>query len=419
MCDFFDGDTYEPEIETTPNIEFQLNKYNKDEPLFQNCISEKALFATSKTIENIKTLYEHNIDIPMLIYGKQGIGKLTSIIGLIQYLPCYLPDYKNEDIHKKINNIQYFKILDAEFNKILYYENIYYINLEVLNNNNEITEYLKYIYQLAKSSNIKTFNDLDSLDSLDDIKQNDKLKKQNDKKIIIITHIDKCNKEIQRYIAFMLEKMSNCVSYILTTYSTNIIDKKIMSLCSQIHFNNLEESAFIKIFKINFKKILENENYTLNTAILKQFYQIYVSNRYNIGNTIAQIKYNITAQGLEFLKDKTNKISLLSKISANFIKKKLVLSTVVSALEIRKFLYILLSLNIKLINFVKEVVKQLNNSKLNNHIKIIIIEKASIMSAELIKSNKEVVIIESFFYDIINTIYSDIGKNIIKNNDNI
>ena len=28
MCDFFDGDTYEPEIETTPNIEFQLNKFN-------------------------------------------------------------------------------------------------------------------------------------------------------------------------------------------------------------------------------------------------------------------------------------------------------------------------------------------------------------------------------------------------------
>jgi len=436
MTDFFDGETFEPEVTTTPNIEFQLCKFSKDEPLFQKSICEKALFATSSTILKIKSFYESNIDTPILICGGQGTGKLTSIIGLIKYLPCYLPDYELDNINKKINNIHYFKILDADFKKILYYENIYYINIEVLNNNNEIIDYIKYIYQIAKSSNIKSFDDIHN-DKYDDVfgkeiiddnynncnnynnigytnnkiddKIDDKIdnqKKQLDKKIIIITNIDKCNKEAQRYIAFMLEKINGYASYILTTHNMNTINKKIISLCSPINFNNLDEIEFTKIFKINFKISFERENYILNAPILKQFYQIYVSNRYNIGNTILQIKYYLTTKGIEFLKHKDNKVSLLSQIADNFIKKKLILSDVSSALEIRKFIYILLSLNIKLIIFVKEVVFQLCNSKLNSDLKTKIINKASIISSELISSNKEVIIIESFFYDIITIMYS-------------
>jgi len=418
MTDFFDGETFEPEVTTTPNIEFQFCKFNEDEPLFQKYISEQALFATSNTIASIKSLYENNIDIPILICGLQGCGKLTSIIGLIKYLPCYLPDYKLDEINKKLNNINYFKILDNELNKILYYENIYYINIEILNNNNEILAYLKYIYQIAKSSNIKIFDDVfDDVfgKEINDIsnnllnENNDKDKENNkniDKKIIIITHIDKCNKEAQRYIAFMLEKMNGYVSYILTTHSINIINKKIISLCSSIQFNNLNENDFIKIFKNNFKISFEKENHILNASILKQFYQIYILNKYNLGNTISQIKYYLTTEGLIFLKEKNNKLSLLSKIASNFINKKLILSNVSSALEIRKFLYILLSLNIKLIIFLKEVVYQLSNSKLNSNIKTQIIEKASILSLEINSANKEVVIIETFFYDIITIMYS-------------
>ena len=62
MCDFFDGETYEPEVNTTPNIEFQINKFDEEEPLFQKCISIQNLFATSDYITKIKSLYENNID---------------------------------------------------------------------------------------------------------------------------------------------------------------------------------------------------------------------------------------------------------------------------------------------------------------------------------------------------------------------
>ena len=346
MCDFFDGETYEPEVNTTPNIEFQINKFDEEEPLYQKCISIQTLFATSDFISKIKSLYENNIDLPILVYGVQGIGKLTSIVCLLQYLPSYLSEIL--DTTHKLNNIHYFKILDTEFNKIFFYENIYYLNIEILNNNNEIINYLKYIYKIAKSSNINIFN-------------NDDVLKPIEKKIIIITHINKCNEESLKYISYMLDKMNGYISYIFTTDSIKSIDKKMLSLCTPVHYKYLDEISFTKIFKHNYKKIFAKDNHNLTLSIIRQFYQIYISNNYNLGNTISQIKYHLDVDGVLFLKDKTNKCSLLSKIATNFIKKKLILANVSSALEIRRFLYILLSLNIKLIIFVKEVVKQLIN----------------------------------------------------------
>ena len=258
---------------------------------------------------------------------------------------------------------------------------------------------MKYIYKIAKSSNINIFNN------------DDNLKKPIEKKIIIITHINKCNDESLKYISYMLDKMNGYVSYIFTSECINSIDKKILSLCTPIHYKYLDEITFIKIFKNNYKKIFAKDNNNLTQSVLKQLYHVYISNKYNIGNTISQIKYHIDVEGLVFLKDKTNKLSLLSKIADNFIKKKLVLSNVSNALEIRKFLYILLSLNIKLIIFVKEVVRQLlsNNSqiKINNNKKTIIIEKAGNLTTEINKANKEIIIVETFFYDIINILYDD------------
>ena len=403
MCDFFlDGETFEPEVNTTANIAFQLNQFNEDEYLNKKIIPEKALFATSDTINNIKTYYGHNIDIPILVYGAQGIGKLTSIIGLLNNIPNNtnntINTINNNTINNTINNIHFFKILDDVYNKIFYYENFYYLNISTLNNNNEILDYLKYIYKLAKEKNITVFDD-------DDTIENSKIK---EKKIIIITHIYKCNLEAQLYLSFMLDKISTNASYIFTTYSKNTINKKILSSCASINFKYLNETEFIKIFKINFKNELAKDNHTLTTPILKQFYEIYVENKYNLGNTLSQIKYHLVNEGIKFLKDKDNKVSLLSKIANNFIKKKLILSNVSGALEIRKFLYILLSLNVKLIIFVKEVVRQLNNSKLNSNVKCMILNKSSILSGEIVDSNKEIVIIETFFYDIINIIFDGI-----------
>ena len=378
MSDFFDTEPTEPIVETTPNIEFQLDKFSEGEYLKEKNIPEKALFAKEETLQAFKNFYINDNDIPLLVSGATGIGKLTSIIGLLPLVPSYLPDYEN---NKKVNNLEYFKVIDSEYNKVLAYENIFYLNIKVLNNHTDIANYLKYIYSIAKARSIT-----------------------DEKKIIIINHIDKCNYVSQRYIAFMLDKITTSVSYIFTTYTTNKIDRKIITSCASINFKYLDEDTFINIFKYNFKKTFAKKD--LTPSILKQYYQIYVANRYNIGNTISQIKYHLAANGNAFLKDKTNTSSLLERIASNFIKKRLVLSTVNSALDIRKFLYTLLSLNFELIIFVEEVVRQLLKSKLNDNIKTIILQKSGTLSAELHNANKEIIIVETFFYDIINVIYS-------------
>ena len=388
MSDFFTDDkddinTSEPTVEITPNIELQLNKFNDGEYLKNKYIPEKALFASETIIKSLKSFYKNNIDIPIIVYGNKGIGKITCILCLLVYIPCYLSNCDfNYSIENKLNNIMFFKVLDNDYSKLIYYENIYYLNLKVLHNNTDIMNYLEYIYKLTRT---RSFD-------------------ENEKKIIIISNIDKCNNESQRYISFMIEKISNQIAYIFTTHTLTLLDKKITSSCANIKFNYLDEQQFIKIFQTNFKKTF-NKIY-LYPSNLKHYYQIYVSNNYDIGATIAQIKYYLEVDGISFLKDKTKTNSLMVNIAKNFIKKKLILSTVNSALEIRKSLYIIVSLNIHLIIFVKEVINQLLKSNLNTKIKLQIIESSNNLSKDIINSNKEVIIIETFFYNLINIIYS-------------
>ena len=395
MGDYFGDDTNnnndstygDPPVEITPNIELQLNKFNEGEYLKEKYIPEKALFAHETIINSLKSFYINNIDMPIIVYGNKGIGKITCILGLLVHIPCYLPDdsIDTTNIKTKLNNILFFKVLDNEYPKLIYYENIYYLNMTVLHNNTDIMNYLQYLYKLTRTRNFD----------------------ENEKKIIIISNIDKCNNESQRYISFMIEKITNQTAYIFTTHTLTLLDKKITSSCANINFNHLDETAFCKIFLSNFKNTFSKINKAyLYPSTLKQYYQIYISNHYNIGTTIAQIKYYLETEGINFLKDKSKTCSLMGSIAKNFIKKKLILSTVNSALEIRKFIYILVSLNIKLIEFVQEVVKQLLHNNLNNTIKLQIIEKAKQLSCDIVNSNKEVILIETFFYNIINIIYS-------------
>ena len=98
--------------------------------------------------------------------------------------------------------------------------------------------------------------------------------------------------------------------------------------------------------------------------------------------------------------------SLIDKIVRNFIKKRIKLSTVNNALEIRKILYTLLSLNINLLDFTKKIIKQLITGKLNDKIKLKILEQGKILSIDLQHVNKDVIAVETFIYALINIIYS-------------
>lgn len=390
MDTFLEGDSIELDVNSTLNIEFQLDKYNENEYFAKKQIPEEALFAPHLFLTKLKKFYESKLDIPLLIYGLKGCGKITAILGLINHFPGYLRDIENIYNSRKINNLYYMKILDKEYEKLLVYENIYYLNIDILSNTTEIGLYLKHIYKIGKSRSI-----------------------DGEKKVIIIAHIEKCNIEAQKYINFILDKLTANASYIFTTTKLNNLEYKIKSSCARINFGYLNEKEFIKIFTFNYKTTNNTTNNIFESkhflpAYMKNYYQIYINNQYNIGNTISQIKYIIELQDITLEKLKTDEYrqSLMHNIVKNFIKNKLKLSTVNGALEIRKFLYTLLSLNIDLLEFSKYLIKQLLGSKINDKSKALIITKAGELSYEFKKINKEVISVESFIYDIIHIIYS-------------
>jgi hypothetical protein len=106
------------------------------------------------------------------------------------------------------------------------------------------------------------------------------------------------------------------------------------------------------------------------------------------------------------LKLDENNRSLLDNIVTNFIKKKMKLGVLEGAMEIRRFVYTLLSINIDVVEFVQCIVKHLLTSRISATSKHKIIEKAGAFSACLPKMNKELIALETFLYEVIYIVYS-------------
>ena len=124
-------------IISTPNIELHLDKTDFSEYFKNKFISEDHFFARTNFIEKLTNMFRSNCDIPIIIHGLSGIGKLTTCIGLINYLPLSL---KNP-----INNLDYFKVYDHNYTKLLCLDTVFYLNLTIITGESEILEYLKCI----------------------------------------------------------------------------------------------------------------------------------------------------------------------------------------------------------------------------------------------------------------------------------
>jgi hypothetical protein len=368
----------------TPHIAFQLNRFEPGELFANKRVPENALFASRAFLDKIRGLYTANLDIPVLISGLPGCGKLTVLLGMMPLCGAYVPSIIDRGDSRLVNNLTYLKSLDEHnFSKILIYENLYICNIALLLNNTEIMTYLEQIYKLARSRSIDA-----------------------SRKIFVICHIELCTHEQQRYITFMLDKINSMTSYILTTTHSNQIDKKIRTFCANLRFEVPNELEFAEIFKANLGTSVEKKH--LSALYLKKYWEIYRNNKWNIGRTIAQIKWLLSCQdiSLERLKLEEYNNSLLDNIVANFIKKKMKLGMLEGAMEIRRFVYTLLSININVVEFVQCLVKHLLLSRISATSKHKIIGKAGEFSACLPKMNKELIALETFLYEVIYIVYS-------------
>jgi hypothetical protein len=383
---------YEFDLGTTPYLEIQLNKWNEKEYFSKKQIPEAALFAGIGFLDKLRNFYSANLDIPLLIHGAPGCGKLTALIAMMPNCPAYFPSIdsmSNSIINdsRRIGNITYMKTLyEKDFPKLLVYENLFLINIAVLNNNTEIIEYLKQVYKIARTRSIDA-----------------------SRKIIVITHIDLCNRDTQRYIAFMLDKINSNTSYIFTTTKLNQLDKKIQTFCAPIAYEIPDETVFTNVFKHNYLVTGVIDKKWCSISHLKHYWNIYRNNRYNIGNTIAQIKYLASQSGgikLDKLKLDEHSGNLLDNIASNFIKKKMKLTALSGALDIRRFIYTLLSVGIDLQVFISRVIRQLLASKISIKSKAMILAKAGEMSASIPLINKELIATELLLYQLVHIVYS-------------
>ena len=393
MDAFLEGDdglvsSRDASMAATPNIAFQLNRFERGEPFANKRIPENALFVSRVFLDKVRNLYAANLDIPVLVSGLPGCGKLTVMLGMMPQCGAYFPSIieraDTSGSARLVNNIAFMKPLDENnYPKILIYENLYICNIALLTNNTEIKTYLEQIYRIARSRSIDA-----------------------SRKIFIICHIELCTHEHQRYITFMLDKINSMTSYILTTTHANQIDRKIRSFCAPLRFEYPSEGEFADTFRGNYSSVMEKKH--LSSYYVRKYWEIYNNNRMHIGHTLAQIKWLVSSPNisLERLKLDENSRSLLDNIATNFIKKKMKLSVLCGAMEIRRFVYTLLSINIDVVEFVQCVVRQLLASRISPISKQKIIEKAGVFSATLPKMNKELIALETFLYELVYVVYS-------------
>lgn len=338
------------------------------------------LFGCKETLEYIQNIYEKNCDLPIILYGKEGVGKKTAIIGLLDKIPCYMSSY---NLECKVNNLNFFKVYNTEYPKVISYENVYYLNLEILKSNTEMQDYLKYLFKLAKSKSITS----------------------NEKKILVITHLEVLNYDLQKYLGYMMDKISANFTFIFTCNILNSIKiNKIVNSCVKLHFKNPSKEEFLETLKKCLSPLLSKSEWHY---VSNELYNLYEANDFHIGQTISQIKYFKAMNknlSVDFVRN--NNFSLMSIIVKNFIKKKMILSTVDHMMEVRRFIYQLLSLNIKAEVFVNELVKQLMKLKINSRAKGQIVEHVSKFSKEIAMSNKESICMEDMICNLIISIYS-------------
>jgi hypothetical protein len=360
-------------IISTPNIELHLDKKEFSEYFKNKFISGDHLFARSNFIEKLGNMFKSNCDLPIIIYGLPGIGKLITCIGLLNHLPLSL--------NNPINNLDYFKVYDHTYTKLLCLDTVFYLNLKIITSDSETIDYLKCI---NKISTTRSFND--------------------EKRYFIIKGLDTVSQDIINFIKYMLDRLNALSSFIFIVNKLNVLPQKIITTCATLHYPHLNQQEFDTIFNYNYKNKLTTNDWLVSN----KFYKIYENNQYNIGHTINQIRYLAISKNLNnaYFKNSDNLLSLDIIIVQNFIKNYLILSSIEKIGDIRKFIYTLLSINYPIITFVQNLTRLIIKSKLKHEQKSKIIEKFAYFSKIYKNANKEVIPLEGLLFNIIDIIYS-------------
>jgi DNA polymerase III delta prime subunit len=340
-------------------------------------IKKSELFICDSTYSTLKSLFSNISNQPILINGLPQSGKGCTIFHMLKYLPYYNPGVKKK---YKFNDLRFFNSYNQnEYQKILYYQNCYYIDMKLFLN---VEKNIPINFLLTKFGNYK------SLDG--------------NCKIIIIKNINLLNMNNQKQLANIIERYQANHLFILTSSQLSNIYNKIKSLSIRVRFPYLPKNRFISIFKKNFKHLINN----YDSKLIENLYLIYQQNNYNLSNTLHQIYCLFEENKIDkkFFKSKINYISLQTLIISNIINKYCTQNSISVLEDLRKSLYLLNSLNVSLISVVKDTVNLLLTSQISNLKKDKIIKLGSTYSTDILKADRDIIHFENFFIHIIQII---------------
>ena len=116
-------------------------------------VKNSELFICDSTYNTLKSLFSNISNQPILINGVPQSGKGCAIFHMLKYLPYYNPKIKQK---YKFNDLRFFNSYDQnEYQKILYYQNCYYIDMKLFMN---IDNNIPINFLLTKSGNYKSLD---------------------------------------------------------------------------------------------------------------------------------------------------------------------------------------------------------------------------------------------------------------------
>ena len=341
---------------------FLVNKYKVD----NNCF-----FCSNNTLLKLKKVL-HIMDMPLLIKGKKGIGKKSTIFKLLKYVP----DLKYLDMNDNLFEKKLSIIKNDTLNNMYKYENLFYINFE-LYVSNDYVKILKFITNISKS------------------------RLHNERKVIFLTNIDLIGITNQKILSNIVEKYNSNCAYIFTANSSNNI-KKLNNMLCVILFPYLNETDFVTKFNIYYKHLFPSTIQKNSELYFTKFYEIYKSNNHNINNTLYHINY-LYSENLITKKDLnniTNINSVINKLVIKLINKLLSIKKIIHLDDIRTELYKLLSINLNESFIIENTISILLKLNIKNEQKYKLCNIASNISKQLPNCDKDTMLLENFFINV-------------------
>lgn len=318
------------------------------QPTFNN------LLIPNENYINLKKIIEDkNIDNHIIIYGGRGNGKNMLAKCIINH--CCDVSFSSLRNHRDLINVKHL-------------DRIYYINLDIYNNNN----ICDLIFECANKSRF-----------------------DREYKILIINNLDRLSNLNQIKFSYFMEKKYKNFRLVGITSNINKINNKICKQC----YNHRLPSIPIKKFKNFMIKLAKNNNIKFTDCQIKKAKEIYKNNQFNLKKSLLMIQYMIESKTRDVV---PINVKLVHKL-LNFTCGK----GYINLQNAKDYIFILIGLGLSVSDIIKICISEIlkiKNLDISKKLKIIAV--ASDLQSKSNQMDRSILILDNFLIQL-NQIFID------------